>query len=428
MTARPDLESRLRTGLRAAGEALPPAVPDRPAGRSGHRSSRRRGRAYVAAAGAAAVVAVVAGVGVVVLGGDDEPGAPDVEASQPEADPSTTSTTDAGPGVDPAAGSAVVIGSDLVNFGPDGQPGDTLPLAPLTQVQSVVSDRHGGWIACGTPPETPPLAPPPADGTATITTITVPVGTWTTDVDVDSQAVARARELAEAAAEEASGRGAPSATGPVDEPTAPQSNAYRYRPGEAPAPLSVSVLCVADSLGVTEVGGADVLVYVSPATFSLQRLDLATGAATALSIDMASLPGSASVGGGRLATFGDDGLALWDLATGDPVAVGPVDLPVRAADATSGLFTGNLVLSPDGTTLAALVGDGSGTSDVVVVDLASGGEIFRRTVSTSMEGANLSYDGTTVAVGNFYDSYGPVQIFDLATGAQRTVDAHGILP
>jgi WD40 repeat protein len=185
---------------------------------------------------------------------------------------------------------------------------------------------------------------------------------------------------------------------------------------------------VADSLGVTEVGGADVLVYVSPATFSLQRLDLATGAATALSIDMASLPGSASVGGGRLATFGDDGLALWDLATGDPVAVGPVDLPVRAADATSGLFTGNLVLSPDGTTLAALVGDGSGTSDVVVVDLASGGEIFRRTVSTSMEGANLSYDGTTVAVGNFYDSYGPVQIFDLATGAQRTVDAHGILP
>ena len=215
----------------------------------------------------------------------------------------------------------------------------------------------------------------------------------------------------------------------MDQPTAPQSNAYRYRPGEKPAPLSVSVLCVADSLGVTEVGGTDVLVYVSPATFSLQRLDLATGAATALSIDMTSqLPGSASVGGGRLATFGDDGLALWDLATGDPVAVGPVDLPVRAADATSGLFTSNLVLSPDGTTLAALVGDSSAASDVVVVDLASGGEIFRRTVSTSMEGANLSYDGTTVAVGNFYDGYGPVQIYDLATGAQRTVDAHGILP
>src|SRR5690606_3680938 len=55
----------------------------------------------------------------------------------------------AGPGDDPVAGTAVVTGDELVTYGPDGQPQTTLPLAPLTGVQSAVPDRHGGWIACG---------------------------------------------------------------------------------------------------------------------------------------------------------------------------------------------------------------------------------------------------------------------------------------
>ena len=46
----------------------------------------------------------------------------------------------------------------------------------------------------------------------------------------------------------------------------------------------------------------------------------------------------------------------------------------------------------------------------------------------SVDDTAAALDGSTVAVGNFYDSYGPVRVFDLATGAERTVDAHGVLP
>lgn len=64
----------------------------------------------------------------------------------------------------------------------------------------------------------------------------------------------------------------------------------------------------------------------------------------------------------------------------------------------------------------------------MVVDLASGRELFCRTAPVSPEGAEVSFDGTTVAIGNFYDGYGPVRIYDLGDGAERTVEAHGLLP
>ena len=124
----------------------------------------------------------------------------------------------------------------------------------------------------------------------------------------------------------------------------------------------------------------------------------------------------------------DAGLEVRDLATGEPVAIGPVDLPVRAPGAIEGLLTSDLVLSPDGTRLTALVGDISASSEVVVVDLGSGTELFRHEVPVSLEGAEVAFDGTTVAVGNYYDSYGPVRIYDIAAGTERTVDAHGLLP
>jgi hypothetical protein len=61
----------------------------------------------------------------------------------------------------------------------------------------------------------------------------------------------------------------------------------------------------------------------------------------------------------------------------------------------------------------------------VVVDLASGAELFRVTVP-NLEGASLAYDGTTLAVASFYAN--PVHVFDIATEAERTLDAHGSLP
>jgi hypothetical protein len=133
-----------------------------------------------------------------------------------------------------------------------------------------------------------------------------------------------------------------------------------------------------------------------------------------------------AVGGGRLAVLGDAGIALWDLATGEPVAVGPVDLPVRPAGATSGPFTADLEMAPDGASLAALVGEVSAPADLVVFDLASGDELLRRADAATVEGSQLAFDGTSVAVTNSYD--GRTTVIDVATGAERTVQAHGVLP
>jgi RNA polymerase sigma-70 factor (ECF subfamily) len=54
--------------------------------------------------------------------------------------------------------------------------------------------------------------------------------------------------------------------------------------------------------------------------------------------------------------------------------------------------------------------------------------VCRYLLDWSVDDTAAALDGSTVAVGNFYDSYGPVRVFDLATGAERTVDAHGVLP
>jgi WD40 repeat protein len=356
MTTQPDLETRVRTGLRAAFEAIPPA-PRRPIVVAAQRQleepagSRRRTGAAVLAAAAAAVVAVAGVAAVTVTGDDDSPG--HVESSPTH--PSTSNATEGpatagdheGPGEDPVAGSAVVNGDTLVTYGPDGEPGETVPLAPLTGVQSVVPDRHGGWIACG-----------------------------------DASA----------------------------------STVYRFRLGQAPEPIDIDPVCASDSLGVTLVDGREVLYYISGPTLTVRQYDLAAGADGPLPMDVGlPLPGQVAVGGGRMAVLDDAGLRVWDLATGEPVAVPDADLGGSSA----------LALSPDGTTLAALIGDLS-ASDVVVFDLATGDELFRRPVAPPIEGDQLSYDGTSVAVGSFYE--GPVRIYDLASGAERTIDAHGVLP
>jgi hypothetical protein len=43
-----------------------------------------------------------------------------------------------------------------------------------------------------------------------------------------------------------------------------------------------------------------------------------------------------------------------------------------------------------------------------------------------MEGGQLSFDGTSVAVTNVYD--GQTNVLDVGTGAERTIQAHGVLP
>lgn len=423
MTTDDDLDLRLRRGLRAAAEALPPTDlvgSDRAAGH-GHRAGRPAVR-RLALAGAAAILVAATAVGVTTLGGDGDDTA-DLRVAQPSTD---TTVIDLGPAVDPAPGSAVVVGAELVSFGPDGQPGERLSLAPLTDVQAVASDRHGGWIACGSGPVPDDVATPVDPGTSSPTTEpdapTVPDGqTPTTTTIPPSSDEARQAEI-----DRRAGASDQADDDVVNVEAVPDT--YLFRAGQDPEPLPASAMCVADSLGVTEVDGRHVLAYVSGADLSIHLLDLETGTDSAVPLGSTPPPGQASVGGGRLAVFGDAGLEMWDLATSEPVAIGPVDLPVRATDATEGLLTSDPVLSPDGTRLAALVGDMSSTSEVVVVDLASGAELFRYEVPVAIEGAEVAFDGTTVAVGNYHDSYGPVRIYDVATGMERTVDTHGLLP
>jgi hypothetical protein len=438
MTAHADLETRLRAGLRAAGDALPHAElsdPSRAADPTGpdHRTAgiallRRRRSAGLAAA-VAAMVAVAGMAAIVATRAADERDGADV-ATEPTLGSSTTDTTtpttlgstgvlgdDPGPGVDPVAGSAVITDDQLVTYGPDGRPRATVPLAPLTGARAAAQDLHGGWVVCGTPPRDTPSTPLRG---GTSPTLTVPDPDGSTLVERADELEAEIQERLDEVADEA-------ATQPGTAPAPAQPNTYRFRADHEPVPLGVNVHCLADSLSVTEVDGHPVLFYVSPATFSGRQLDLVTGADTALQIDVGDAGLSdVAVGGGRLAVLGDAGLGLWDLATGEPIAVGPVDLPSRPAGATSGPFTDDLELSPDGAALAALVSDGSATADLVVIDLASGAELFRRPDAAPVEGSQLTLDGTSVAVGNFYD--GQATVFEVATGAERTIDAHGIIP
>jgi hypothetical protein len=434
VTASPDLETRLRSGLRAAADALPhvePADPRRAAAPTGlgHQvaGTAHRAPSVGLAAAVAAMVAVAGVVAVVATAGRGGEGA-DV-ATEPTPPPSSGDTTtpttggpagvlgdEPGPPVDPVAGGAVIADDRLVTYGPDGRRGATVPLAPLAGVQAAAPDRRGGWIVCGTPSGPAPTVPdggtaptstPPATGGGTV---------WT----LPDERAGATQESLEALEVEV-----PGSTGTAPEPGRP--NAYRFQIDQEPVPLGVNVYCVSDSLSVTEVGGHPVLLYVSPATFSGRQLDLVTGADSALQIDVGDAGLSdVAVGGGRLAVLGDAGIALWDLATGEPVAVGPVDLPVRPAGATSGPFTADLEMAPDGASLAALVGEVSAPADLVVFDLASGDELLRRADAATVEGSQLAFDGTSVAVTNSYD--GRTTVIDVATGAERTVQAHGVLP
>jgi hypothetical protein len=119
----------------------------------------------------------------------------------------------------------------------------------------------------------------------------------------------------------------------------------------------------------------------------------------------------------RFLNHDSTGLHVYDLATGEELPVPPITL-----DRTS-----DVVLAGDGSSMAAITGSPSGPSEVVVYDLTTGAERFREQLDMPTEGAELSYDGSTLAYGNYYEGNGPVTVIDLASGARHTLDAHGLV-
>ena len=465
MTASLELEDRLRAGLRAAAEAVPPA-PDtlptpgeqvvrlRPSASTGTALFRRR-RAVVALATAAALAAV-AGTVVVLTGEDDQVGSPaDVAA---DSDQPTTTTPPPHElrivnGMVP--GQAVASDGKLTTYGPDGQPTGTIDLAPLGTLQTASSDLEGGWVVCGGVAKTyEELNPDDPDGTAAqeaeaalddaqedagapATTVPATVAQQRLAELEAGTALADAQEAAGSAATTVptTGAGGVMTDEPVPDvettgqPSGGVVDVLTWFPaGRDPVELDGNVPfpgCMEGSIQVVDSPDGPVALRgglsMDPGSDTplLEGIVLATGERRDYQVpDLAGLPWRWAVTTGKALTDIDGvGLQLWDLDTSE-------EIPIAAIDPGD---ISHLALSHDGKTAAVLVGPISGPVDAIVYDLASGAEIFRKSFDMSAEGDEMSYDGATLAVGNFYDGYGPVAVIDLASGAEHTIDAHGIV-
>ncbi|MGH9213961.1 MAG: YncE family protein [Acidimicrobiales bacterium] len=376
MNAPTQLEDRLRHGLQAAASALPPAeaVRGRPGQHQAHPPRKRW--VVVAVSGAAAAAVVVAAVFVANRGEDQ----PDVRL-----DP-----------VEPAN-----IPGETGQPEPPGEGGDAEePPAQDTEVEAANGMVPGQAVIVDTELRT--YGP---DGSQTGTVSLADLG----DVQAASSDLA----------------GGWVACGLLD-------GALVWYPvdGESVTLESTSPMCVADAVRVVDSAEGPTAIYAAMGPggmmeSSFHAVVLATGEdrELALPIDPQGFY-SWSAATGRIALHSDEaGLQVFDLATGESLPVAAIDVGGPASD---------LVLSPDGTSVALLTGDiVSDATDLVVYDAATGAERYRESFAMSLEGAQLSYDGTTVAVGNYYDGhddvvYPPVTVFDVATPETRhTIDVHG---
>lgn len=370
MTTPADLEERLRAGLRSAADALPEP------GAQNLRmadSTELRPRWRRPALATAAVVVAVAGVVAVVARDDSAPEPTEGDVRVAEASTTTTAATTPSTTVAPrktngmTPGVAVITGGELRTFNPDGTPqGGPIDLAPMTLVQAAASDLEGGWVVCGSDAEIQDhLIWYPADGDPV--ELAASFGCMSESVRVVD-----------------------SAEGPMVLVSAHRQLSHAGEGGAPPPPF-------------------------------LHGVVLATGESRTLPVSLP--PGE---GAFRWAATTDRALVhreggrfhLFDMATG-------AELPM--ADVDFGLPS-HIALAPDGASAAVLVGDAFyGPVDLIVFDLATGAERLRRSFPMPAEGDEMSYDDTRVAVGNFYADRVPVTVIDLTTGAEHTIDAHGIV-
>lgn len=430
-----ELEDRLRSGLRAAAEALPPAPAAVPAPADEtavppHRPHRLRTSALARAprrwarpaVAAAVTLAAVAGTAVILTRDGTGDGDGDRDRTEVAGEPSTSSTTTAPPhqvrmlnGMVPGQATADRDGTALRTFGPDGQPTGSVELG-MTNVQAAASDLDGGWVVCGLM-ENPEAGQP-----------------------VDPEELARE---AEAQGDPSGGATAPTTvpanggeagtTPPTIEASeiveAPVLERLAWYPADGPpVPLTIdggTPMCSENSVQVVDSADGP-MALIGGFSFGGEtpsvRLDgivLATGEHREIPVpNLPGLPGRWSATTGRaIANIDGIGLRLYDLERGE-------ELPIAAIDPGP---ISHMALAHDGKTVAVLKGEIEGPDEAIVYDLATGAEIYRRSFDMSIEGDELSYDGKTLAVGSYYTADGPITVIDLATGAEHTIAAGGVI-
>jgi hypothetical protein len=377
------LEDRIRRGLRGAADAVPdrstvPSMPTRPV-------DRRRPvvRPWPLAAALAAVAAVTVAVAAVVTTGDDDPAADDVRSASASetttataAPPPTSTTVVPRPTNGQSPGRVVVdpVASVLRTFDENGVETGQRSLAPLESLQSVVSDLDGGYVACGLVPGEP-LSP---------------------------------EELAE-----------------MPGATPGRQDQIMWFPAEGEPQVvdrdRLPVTCMADSLQVVDSpqGAMVVLSPGFPPDTTWRGYVIATGEIVPLAASTGPLPGHWAAATGTVITYVEGtGLTRHDLYTGAAIPSAPIALEGSPS---------SMRLAPDGRSVAVLSGPVMGPLSLDVYDLDSGEVLLHHPFDGSAEGDELSYDGTTVAYGNYYDDRMPVTVIDVATGTTRTVDAFGLL-
>ena len=414
-----ELEERLRRGLQAAGEALPagahepPTLPA-PAGRDrgGYRrpapTIRRRrrivGAAALVVAGGLVTAAVLAG-----RGNDRE--RPAVRSGAETTEPPTTTEPHVPqPTNGMVPGQAVVVGSELRTYDAGGTQTGSVDLSRFGNIQAASSDLDGGWVVCGSRNLTE-----------------AEIAERQREIDAE---IRRQREESPNATPSTTPSTTPDGQrGPQREidadslrPATVTDELVWFPSGRDPVVVDDSVMCMASSVHVVDSADGPVAVYETmggvAALTTWRSVVLSTGEERDLPIAGSNDLVRWSVTSDRFLIHGPDGFHLYDLATGEEVPMGRIE-----ADDPS-----DVVLAPDGASVAVITGGAAGPTDASVYDVATGEQRFTQHLSMAAEGAELSYDGTTLALGNYYDDYGPVTVVDLASGARHTIDAHGVLP
>jgi hypothetical protein len=391
MTTLTDLEERLRRGLQAAGEALPadshePPTPDRREGDGRHRRPRGLSSWHRRVVGVAALVVAGGLVTAAVIAARDgsEPAPAVRSAAETTGQPTTTTEPHrVRPTNGMVPGQAVVVGGELRTYGPDGAQTGAVELTRFTFVQGASSDLDGGWVVCGTRTLTP------AEREENLARIREEVG-----------------ELPDGA-------------------VVPESldQLVWFPAGREPVVVDDNTMCMAQTLHVVDSAAGPVAVYAdmggrpSGPLFEAHAVVLATGQERELPIPGSNELVRWSVTSDRFLTAHGDEMHVYDLTTGDELPI--ADIPVTDPS--------DVVLSPDGSSVAVITGGASGPTAVGVYDVATGAQRYTEQLSMAAEGAELSYDGTTLAYGNAYDRYGPMTVVDLASGARHAIDANGTL-